>query len=166
MKKIAILLALLALCLCIVPCCAEENDDSIVMDGEAFLTTSAPVPPVDPDAPEDSGEDLDIGEATTIPGSAADVPTDKDSLVTPIAPSAPEYAGDTTTTGAVIGGADGPTAILVAESDSDIEFHPENFMSSLSYMGTGMIGIFIVIGLIVLATVLLNKVFSDKTKKD
>lgn len=165
MKKIAILLALLALCLCIVPCYAEESDDSIVMDGETFFTTSTPIPPVDPDAPNDSAADIGIGEATTIPGSAADVPTDKDSLVTPIAPSAPT---DTSipTTGAAIGGADGPTAILVAKSDSAIDFHPENFLSSLSYMGTGMIGIFIVIGLIVLATVVLNKMFSDKSKKD
>lgn len=137
MKKIAILLALLALCLCIVPCCAEEADDSIVMGQDILLISPAP----DAAAPVD-------GEPA------------KDTM------DAPVYAEDVTTTGTVIGGADGPTAILVAESDSAIEFHPENFMSSLSYMGTGMIGIFIVIGLIVLATVLLNKLFSDKAKKD
>ena len=120
MKKIAILLALLALCLCIVPCYAEESDGSIVMEEDTLLTSST----------SDASE------------------------------------GGDATTDAVIGGADGPTTILVAESDSAIEFHPENFVSSLSYMGTGMIGIFIVIGLIVLATVLLNKIFSDKAKKD
>ena len=166
MKKYAVLLALLMLvCLCALPCGAEENDGTIVMEEETFFVTSSPVPPVDPDAPDGSVEDSDIGEATTIPGTAADATLDeKDSLVTPIAPSAPT---DTSapTTGSVIGGADGPTAILVAESDG-ISFHPENFIHSLSYMGTGMIGIFIVIGLIVLATVVLNKMFSDKSKKD
>lgn len=167
MKKFAVLLALLMLvCLCALPCGAEENDGTIVMEEETFFVTSSPVPPVDPDAPDGSVEDSDIGEATTIPGTAADATLDeKDSLVTPIAPSVPT---DTSapTTGSVIGGADGPTAILVAKSDSAIDFHPENFISSLSYMGTGMIGIFIVIGLIVLATVVLNKMFSDKSKKD
>lgn len=111
MKKIAILLALLALCFCIVPCYAEEADDSIVMDQDILLISPAP--------------------------------TD-----------------DTTT----VGSTDEPTDITV-ESESAIEFHPENFMSSLSYMGTGMIGIFIVIGLIVLATVVLNKLFREKSDK-
>ena len=125
MKKIAILFVLLALCLCIVPCCAEEADDSIVTGQDILLISPAP----DAAAPVD-------GEPA------------KDTV------DAPVYAEDVTTTG------------TVDESDSTIEFHPENFMSSLSYMGTGMIGIFIVIGLIVLATVLLNKLFSDKAKKD
>ncbi len=137
MKKIAILLALLALCLCIVPCCAEEAEDGAVMDQDILL-----ISPV-PDA------------AAPVDGEPA-----KDTM------DAPVYAEDVTTTGTAIGGADGPTAILVAKSDSAIDFHPENFVSSLSYMGTGMIGIFIVIGLIVLATVVLNKMFSDKVKKD
>lgn len=37
-----------------------------------------------------------------------------------------------------------------------------NFVENLSYMGTGMLSIFIVIGVIILFTVLLNKVFSGK----
>ncbi len=36
-------------------------------------------------------------------------------------------------------------------------FEPYNFILNLEYMGKGMLGIFIVIGLIILATVLLNK---------
>lgn len=39
-------------------------------------------------------------------------------------------------------------------------FEPMNFVSSLKYMGMGMLGIFVVIGVIVLATYLLNKIFS------
>ena len=40
----------------------------------------------------------------------------------------------------------------------NIEFNPMNFISNLSYMASGMIGIFIVIGIIIIATLLLNKI--------
>ena len=36
------------------------------------------------------------------------------------------------------------------------EFHPMRFVDNLKYMGLGMLGIFIVIGVIVLLTMLLN----------
>ena len=39
-------------------------------------------------------------------------------------------------------------------------FVPMNFISNLKYMLGGMIGIFIVIGIIVLITMFLNKTFS------
>ncbi|MBR7184424.1 MAG: hypothetical protein IKD37_02325 [Clostridia bacterium] len=41
-----------------------------------------------------------------------------------------------------------------------------NFVANLRYMGLGMLGIFIVMGAIILATLLLNRVFSDKNKQD
>ena len=37
-----------------------------------------------------------------------------------------------------------------------------NFIENLPYMGKGMIGILIVMGAIILVTVLLNKIFSEK----
>ncbi len=37
-----------------------------------------------------------------------------------------------------------------------------NFVKNLPYMGQGMLGILIVMGAIILVTVILNKVFSDK----
>ena len=37
-----------------------------------------------------------------------------------------------------------------------------NFVENLPYMGKGMIGILIVMGAIILVTILLNKVFSNK----
>ena len=43
-------------------------------------------------------------------------------------------------------------------------FEPMNFVTSLKYMGVGMLGIFVVIGLIVIATVVLNKVTSLEKK--
>lgn len=43
-----------------------------------------------------------------------------------------------------------------------IDFHPESFVESLQYLFVGMISIFIVIGVIILATMLLNKIFSGK----
>lgn len=41
-----------------------------------------------------------------------------------------------------------------------MNINPLNFISNLKYMIGGMIGIFIVIGIIVLITMLLNKTFS------
>ena len=37
-----------------------------------------------------------------------------------------------------------------------------NFVENLPYMGKGMVGILIVMGAIILVTVILNKVFTDK----
>ncbi len=45
-----------------------------------------------------------------------------------------------------------------------MEFHPEGFVEQLGVMGIGMLGIFIIIGLIALATIVINKVFSAKPK--
>ena len=39
-----------------------------------------------------------------------------------------------------------------------MQFNPANFIENLRYMGVGMLSIFIVIGVIVLITDLLNKV--------
>ena len=46
-----------------------------------------------------------------------------------------------------------------------MNFEPMNFVSSLEYLAVGMISIFVVIGVIVLVTVLLNKIFSPGGKK-
>ncbi len=64
----------------------------------------------------------------------------------------------------IIGGADGPTAIMV--SSGDTMFEPMNFVKNLSYMGFGMLGIFVVIGLIMVTTAFLNKAFSGKKNDD
>ena len=45
-----------------------------------------------------------------------------------------------------------------------MNFQPYNFVKNLVYMGEGMLGIFIVIGIIVLLTMLLNKLTSKKEK--
>ena len=42
-------------------------------------------------------------------------------------------------------------------------FNPMNFVTNLRYLAMGMVSIFAVIGVIVLITVILNKIF---TKKD
>ncbi len=41
-------------------------------------------------------------------------------------------------------------------------FEPMNFVENLRYMGLGMLGIFIVIGVITLLTIFLNKVTEQK----
>ena len=46
-----------------------------------------------------------------------------------------------------------------------MNFEPTNFISSLEYLAGGMISIFVVIGVIVLVTVLHNKIFRPGGKK-
>ena len=41
-------------------------------------------------------------------------------------------------------------------------FNPMAFLENLKYMGIGMLVIFVVIGLIILTTMLINWLFSDK----
>ena len=48
-----------------------------------------------------------------------------------------------------------------------MNINPSAFAENLSYMGLGMLGIFIVIGVIILSVVVLNKVTAPKAgKKD
>ena len=54
------------------------------------------------------------------------------------------------------------TALHAAEETAaQISFQPLNFIENLKYMGIGMLVIYAVIGVIVLTTVLINKVFAD-----
>ena len=46
----------------------------------------------------------------------------------------------------------------------DITFELNNFVENLHYMGKGMLGILIVMGVIIVVTVLLNKIFSKSEK--
>ena len=41
-------------------------------------------------------------------------------------------------------------------------FNPMNFVKNVGYMGAGMLGIFVVIGLIIITTVILNKATAPK----
>ena len=41
-------------------------------------------------------------------------------------------------------------------------FEPMNFIKYLPYMGTGLLVIFVIIGILIGITVLLNKIFSKK----
>lgn len=46
-----------------------------------------------------------------------------------------------------------------------MKFNPMYFIENLRYLAVGMISIFAVIGVIILITVLLNKIFTSKDKK-
>lgn len=52
------------------------------------------------------------------------------------------------------------TALIAASTD--ISFNPGNFITNLRYMGIGMLVIFVIIGVIILITMLINKLFSKK----
>lgn len=43
-----------------------------------------------------------------------------------------------------------------------MNINPMNFITNLYYMGVGMLGIFVVIGAIVLLTIFLNKITTKK----
>lgn len=58
----------------------------------------------------------------------------------------------TTTTTAVADAADAAVPALT--------FEPHRFLEMLGYMGKGMLVIFVLIGVIVLVTMLINKIFS------
>ena len=49
-----------------------------------------------------------------------------------------------------------------------MEFHPEGFVENLNYMGAGMLGVFIIVGIIIAATMAIGKFTakSDKNKSD
>ena len=51
---------------------------------------------------------------------------------------------------------------LADTAKPELFFEPENFLKMLGYMGKGMLVIFVIIGVIILATVLINKLFSKK----
>lgn len=48
---------------------------------------------------------------------------------------------------------------------SAIEFKPMEFVNNLRYMGEGMLGIFIVMGLIIGSILLLNRLYGGKKAK-
>ena len=49
-----------------------------------------------------------------------------------------------------------------AEAAINLEFNPMAFVENLKHMGVGMLVIFAIIGIIILATKLVNFLFSDK----
>ena len=51
--------------------------------------------------------------------------------------------------------------LTAAAAAVNLEFNPMAFISNLKYMGVGMLVIFVVIGIIILATKLVNYLFSE-----
>ncbi len=53
-------------------------------------------------------------------------------------------------------------AVTAAENSTpELVFEPANFVENLQYMGSGMLVIFVVIGIIIGATSLINYIFSE-----
>lgn len=47
-----------------------------------------------------------------------------------------------------------------------MQFEPSNFLANLKYMGAGMLGIFLVIGVIILSVILLNRFTAKKENRN
>ncbi len=59
------------------------------------------------------------------------------------------------------------TEELTEETGSEgFTFNPSGFVDSLGYMGRGMLGIFLVMAVIIIATMLCDKLLPQKKKKD
>ena len=54
------------------------------------------------------------------------------------------------------------TAAPAAHAASKLVFDPAQFVKMFPYMGKGMLVIFVLIGVIILVTMLINKIFSGK----
>ena len=50
---------------------------------------------------------------------------------------------------------------FLTETAVNLEFNPMAFVENLQHMGVGMLVIFVVIGIIIMATKLVNYLFSD-----
>lgn len=56
-----------------------------------------------------------------------------------------------------------PDTSSVAETvEEGLKWHPEKALETLDNMGIGMLVIFVVIGVIIISTMLVNKIFSKK----
>ena len=77
-------------------------------------------------------------------------------ILTQIGPAPIEGASVT------IGAMESVLEAAVEEDAPKMIFEPMNFVKNLSYMGVGMLGIFIVIGVIIIAVVVLNKATAPK----
>ena len=53
-----------------------------------------------------------------------------------------------------------------ADAVTNFNFEPFNFVSNLKYMAAGMVGIFLVIGAIILTIVVLGKVTAPRKQKE
>ena len=57
-------------------------------------------------------------------------------------------------------------ALLTGSAESaQLSFNPAMYLANLRYMGIGMLVIFIIIGIIILSTMLINYLFSDSPGK-
>lgn len=52
-------------------------------------------------------------------------------------------------------------AVAAAQTAPELFFQPMNFIRNLRFMGIGMLVIFVIIGVIILATMLINYLFSE-----
>jgi len=52
-------------------------------------------------------------------------------------------------------------AAAAAQTAPELVFQPMNFIRNLRFMGIGMLVIFVIIGVIILATLLINYLFSE-----
>ena len=63
---------------------------------------------------------------------------------------------------ATVAMAEGEASDAGAIVDVELDWHPDNALANLKYMGLGMLGIFVVVGAVMLITYILNSVTAKK----
>ena len=63
---------------------------------------------------------------------------------------------------ATVAFAEGEASTDGAIADVELDWHPEGALNNLKYMGLGMLGIFVVVGAVMLITYLLNVITAKK----
>ncbi|MBQ1206843.1 MAG: hypothetical protein IIW39_03345 [Clostridia bacterium] len=63
---------------------------------------------------------------------------------------------------ATVAFAEGETSDAGAIVDVELDWHPEGALNNLKYMGLGMLGIFVVVGVVMLITYALNAITAKK----
>ncbi len=59
-----------------------------------------------------------------------------------------------------------PADTIVDKVEEGMQWHPEKALEVLPKAGIGMLVIFVIISVIIVATLLINKLFSSKNKED
>ena len=90
-------------------------------------------------------------ETTVITAETAEITLDE--LLTEAVET--EATSETT----LVGGADAPLGNLIKNADAT------RFLTSSKYMGIGMLGIFLVMGILIIGTAILNKVTKPKNNE-
>ena len=107
-------------------------------------------------------------ETSTTETTAAEPTVSKDTSSTEMVTDAPVLTVGAVDEGSnmVLSAVETAPVETVATTQAQLGFQPMNFVNNLRHMGVGMLTIFMIIGVIIVATMLINKIFSGKKDEE